>query len=1068
MKRNWEGSSYGGGSNNQQSNGMPDGQDENGGWVQMSSHPYAQAYSSMPNPFQPSPLHNSTTYSDQHNSGYMDNGLNHGHVHQDKKAKNVDMRNDSIISGGSPKDGLSDDDDDDEDDDDDDNDGAKTTPAGKGKGKGKGDKPKVKLTRGSRACIACRKIKMRCIPDEGAGPGAPCKRCKSGGHECIFEESNRGKRSTRKNEAMAAKMAKFEAALKGIGAALSNLDQPALNSFSTALHGSTGDTDIINLITSHTSPSAVPTLAVAMNRQPYNTGGDGFSGEDAQHGQHHSQPPLSPRLHSLPDNVLSPLGLLAEASLQNTNDTSNKKSKSKSNYHHSHNSNNQQGGNNNSQNKNLHRTSALSYDGRSNPPPRSGSPLGMSPGGSYRLATSDIRGGNNAQEDEEPHMFNDNGQGVASHNYFKLAGTFNPAAGMSDTRLPELMTIVSRDEIGELFETFFDNMAFHVPLVYREFHTPDLVLQRSQFLCTVICALAARYYHKRPELHAQLSAYAKRLAFEVPSRGYKSVEVVQAYLLLSLWTLGPEKTFEQDRTWLMLGMAIRMATDLNLHRKSIVSGLDTEEGKARDLEIINRERCWLHCFVLDRSLSAQMGKPYTLREDYIIRNACEASWHQQRFSLPSDRPLSAYVVLQQIMSRAIDSIYSSTTTVSGLRHDCDYMLIVRSAHEELRRWLTEWNRPEQYVGIAGLADGRAEYDSRAQFYFAYSSLVLYSFGLENALERAKMDISFFLTNVYEAATRVCTVVKEEFLPKGYLPYLPDTNFVMCSYALLSLLKLLKPELRPYHDSEEAIFKLVSEMADILEDCAVDPAHQPAIYAAFIREIVRKTRELRHGPGTAPTSPGTLLSQQIHGTMATGHPIAIAPIAGTVGTDHSTAVAAAVAAAAAAQQANNAAQGVYDPQLMGEHANWQPGDLLPGHSGETQFTFIPQGGDMMILPSQAGPSIAPSPTAAFLANPLNSSSSNNTLTGNYVSTPTGNSNGWAEYLPTFMSSDGFDGWDGSMLLPGFGRNQITLGGGLLHSQHGSGIITPSHQTPSHSRMGSRAGSRAQTPHHGSQS
>lgn len=66
------------------------------------------------------------------------------------------------------------------------------------------------------------------------------------------------------------------------------------------------------------------------------------------------------------------------------------------------------------------------------------------------------------------------------------------------------------------------------------------------------------------------------------------------------------------------------------------------------------------------------------------------------------------------------------------------------------------------------SDPKQEYDSRAQFYFAYSSLVLYSFGLENAIEvcsdysvanleldgrqRAKMDISFFLTNVYEAAT----------------------------------------------------------------------------------------------------------------------------------------------------------------------------------------------------------------------------------------------------------------------------------------------------------------------------
>ena len=45
------------------------------------------------------------------------------------------------------------------------------------------------------------------------------------------------------------------------------------------------------------------------------------------------------------------------------------------------------------------------------------------------------------------------------------------------------------------------------------------------------------------------------------------------------------RRFEQDRTWMMLGMAIRMATDLNLHRKSMASGLDTEEGRARDLEV---------------------------------------------------------------------------------------------------------------------------------------------------------------------------------------------------------------------------------------------------------------------------------------------------------------------------------------------------------------------------------------------------------------------------------------------------------------------------------------------------
>ncbi|OXC82963.1 hypothetical protein J005_05079 [Cryptococcus neoformans] len=1048
MKRAWDGSS-----SNSFSNGDSAQQSTNSDqvWVQMPSHPYAAAYSSMTNPFTPSPLHSSTTFDAQTLNSASANASASGRQEKRPRTGGSDGKKNS--PQGQTKDGDSEGDGDDDDDDDDENDDE----SGENKGafnkknnstkvvKGPDGKSKTKLTRGSRACVACRKIKMRCIPDDsaaGQGNGI-CKRCKAGGHECIFEESNRGKRSSRKNEAMAAKLSKMEAALKNIGVALSNIDHSSLESFSSALHSSTDDPDVISLITSHAP--VTPSPAVAMDRSSFSSSFGDRTHDISHEAGHTAQPPLSPRLHSLPDNVLSPLGLLAEASLQN--DTS-KRNLTKG------------FGTANGLGKSL----ARPFSGERLQEQRSGN-VSMNGAATFRMATSDVRGG---QVEDDEHFGVDHGLGVSGQNYFKPGASVAFLPSMpADHRVPELLTILTRDEIGELFDIFFDHMSFHVPLVYKEFHTPDLVLQRSQFLCTVICAIAARFYRKKPELHHSLSAYAKRLAFEVPSRGYKSVEVVQAYLLLSLWTLGPEKTFEQDRTWLMLGMAIRMATDLNLHRKSIMSNLDTEEGRARDLEIINRERCWLHCFVLDRSLSAQMGKPYSLREDYIIRNACESVWHQQKFSLLSDAALSAYVMLQQIMSRAIDSIYSSTTTVSGLRHDCDYMLIVRSAHEELRRWLGDAKNNK-------LSNGEAsrEFDSRANFYFAYSSLVLYSFGLENALERAKMDISFFLTNVYEAATKVCIVVKEEFLPKGWLPYLPDTNFVMCSYALLSLLKLLKPELRPYHDSEESIFNLVTEIADILEDCAADPSHQPAIYAAFIREIVRKTKDMRHGgTNTAPTSPGShTIAGHMHGIVpgeaATLGMVGSARAAGEASgastrTDTNTS-----AANATADGAQGAQNGVYDPSLMGQSAtNWHP-DVLPH---ETQFTFIPQGGDMLILPSQAGPSIAPSPTSAFLANPagtgINAGNASGTgasagNSGSHFGTP---SNGWAEYLPTFMSSDGFDGWDGSMLLPGFGKGQITLSGGLLHSQYGSGIITPLHQTPIQSRMGSRAGSRTQSPH-----
>ena len=74
-----------------------------------------------------------------------------------------------------------------------------------------GSEPKAKPTRGSRsvvshlrfqspdivthrACTVCRRLKMKCV---GAEQGPPCKRCIAGNHECIFEESNRGKRTSK-------------------------------------------------------------------------------------------------------------------------------------------------------------------------------------------------------------------------------------------------------------------------------------------------------------------------------------------------------------------------------------------------------------------------------------------------------------------------------------------------------------------------------------------------------------------------------------------------------------------------------------------------------------------------------------------------------------------------------------------------------------------------------------------------------------------------------------------------------------------------------------------------------
>ena len=54
--------------------------------------------------------------------------------------------------------------------------------------------PTAKNYASYRACTNCRRLKMKCV---GAEQSPPCKRCLTGNHECIFEESNRGKRSNK-------------------------------------------------------------------------------------------------------------------------------------------------------------------------------------------------------------------------------------------------------------------------------------------------------------------------------------------------------------------------------------------------------------------------------------------------------------------------------------------------------------------------------------------------------------------------------------------------------------------------------------------------------------------------------------------------------------------------------------------------------------------------------------------------------------------------------------------------------------------------------------------------------
>ncbi|WFD35633.1 hypothetical protein MCUN1_002491 [Malassezia cuniculi] len=787
------------------------------------------------------------------------------------------------------------------------------------------DPPKPKSTRGARACTNCHRLKMKC---EGAENGGPCLRCARSGHECLFLESHRGRKSDkrRKSAAVQQNLKKMEQVLITV---LQNMDdhsaqqrdsvdpdspnspgtsEPSrsfiLSPMPNEAGGSPDDEDkrtqsmrrvaeaganfvqqvqqldeasIERLL----EPNSALSSLLERHINSMQRGGIRPTAPQTSQGVPTQHVDESVKLGQLPEAPLNPLGLLAEASLNNMQ--------------------RQRGG--------------ASDDGAS----------GDTPGDAAQF-------------------------GVANERYFQSSGIdagISRAAPLESDRPPELLTegIITSEEALELFRIFFHHCSLHLFLLDPEWHTPTFVCSRSQFLFTCVCAVASKFYSQRPELYAQCLHRAKKVAFDVLSRGIKSVEIVQGFLLLTLYNQ-PAERYEEDRTWLFAGVAIRMAQDLNMHRKCVIP--ENELNAESERELLNRERTWYICFCVDRTLCAQMGKPYSIRDDWLIRHSSE--WCTQKCSRPWDLGICALVNLLRVQTRQLDFLYSSAVTPSGLNLDLDYPAILPSFNEQLNETMQYWYRlgldtmmqewnpallDNNNMNAAGTQTGangerpmdpppprrmpdmsnnkppipgastpaganaadklrvstlmalqqagppgdNADLITRSIYYIArqaplrynYAVLVLNSFGLQCALDRpsngAAIDKPQYLVRCVHAAKEIIATVKHGM--REILRYAPDPTFVAVAYACVFLLKLIRPLFANFINEDEVI-SLVTYTIEVLEEAAVDQTHTPALYASFLRNLLQ-SRHDHNVNGAMPPEPHSA------GAAATVDPSQVNPL-----------------------------------------------------------------------------------------------------------------------------------------------------------------------------------------------
>ncbi|KAF8508106.1 hypothetical protein BU17DRAFT_70933 [Hysterangium stoloniferum] len=410
--------------------------------------------------------------------------------------------------------------------------------------------------------------------------------------------------------------------------------------------------------------------------------------------------------------------------------------------------------------------------------------------------------------------------GLANPSYFLPGISTNPGlrwAVRESQPPPKIFSrgLVSPREIDKLFEIFFDRMNLSVSLLDPVIYTAQTTYWRSPFLFTV---------NGRPGLYSDLMSFAKLEAGQALVAGLKSVELVAGYILLSLYPV-PSARWEEDRGWLMLGVAIRMATDLNLQH-SWTAKVTTE---AQRREVANRTRIWINCYNLDRSTSTQFGKPSTIKEDYIARRS--KFWYRTT-GFNYDIHLNGYTQLLRVMAKFHEAIYSDPDQPTGLN---------MTYEQEL---LEHWQEWEPIFA--------AEEDKSLHFLYriellrlanAYSRLVILSFRFQNAFQNGLSRGDPFLQKCLDTASSVVQIVVDNMAPHPFLRTAPDAQFVFASFASVFLLKLLRPRFGSVLEAQqkENIVILIGRLIDVLQsdNVAIDERHSPKLYARFLEGLLER-------------------------------------------------------------------------------------------------------------------------------------------------------------------------------------------------------------------------------------
>lgn len=400
------------------------------------------------------------------------------------------------------------------------------------------------------------------------------------------------------------------------------------------------------------------------------------------------------------------------------------------------------------------------------------------------------------------------------------------------------------EDINTLFSLYFERINPFFSVLDPELHTPSKLIWANPFLFTVICATAARYYTARLDIYPLATDFAHDAAGKALIEGSKTVDVCQAFLILSVYPV-PKKRWAEDRSWLLQGAAITLALEL---------GLDQPPPQSCDeREALNRMRTWLNCFCVDHSHSIQFGKFRAIQNTYLARTSRD--WYRSSpLNIPFDVHLVAYVQLIILMAEWRSIIGDDGQTLQqrhreGLDVVSESLLMASKLQQELDWWVVRYQQELAYNPL----EICAYRGNTTQMITSYLRLVVLAVAFPYAVKNGVSRDSEILKQSIDAARSVIQIMSERLYPTGFLRYAMDANFMYVSFAAAYLVNLLRPRFLPLLDetTQDDIVNSVDRLIFVLNDIALNGRHTPALHARFLSSLLLKYHR-KLSPDSSPS------------------------------------------------------------------------------------------------------------------------------------------------------------------------------------------------------------------------